>query len=176
MTRWAVLLVGGAVLAGGAGPGPLNITLPGSVKSVQNTVPPTGLPAVACAINGAVNAGGTALGLLGPAAVLYRRDLATGPVTLTLPPILYASLTSSNGGPAAQVTYGGVGTAQLVFKTATAGSVVFLPGGTTVPNAKIKPSFNNFTAAWNAAQNRLLVNFDLHLGNCGVPVLAAFQA
>ena len=171
--RCALLFAG--LCGGAAGSGPLQTTLVGAVKANQIISPRMGLPSVSCVINGVLNAGATGFTLQGPATALYRRDTTTGAVTLTLPPIIYGHTTATTGGQTTAVLYAATGTAQLTFNTATAGSVIFLPGGVTQPNPKILPSFFNYKYLWNPALSRLALNFDLHMGNCFVPLFAAFQ-
>jgi len=173
--RALALLVAG-VVAGGAGPGPLGATLPGTVKSLSVVAPKTGLPANLCAINATLNAAATGVTLLGPATALYRRDVADGPVTLTLPPVIYGSLTGSSSAPVATVLFGGVGAVRLTFKSAKSGTIAFLPGGVTMPDAAINPLFSSYTAIWNGTLNRMFVSFDLRMGKCAVPLVGVFQS
>lgn len=159
-----------------AGPGPLGVTLLGSVKSTINISPPNALPANVCMINAIPNAAGSAFVPQGPALALYRRDRSSGPVALTLPALAYGTLTGTNAAPIATQVFAAMGGMRLKFATYTSGSISFLAGGTTQPNTGIAPSFNNYKAVWTPQLKRLTISFDLRLGKCAVPFVAGFEA
>lgn len=125
----------------------------------------------------------------GPAVSLWRRDLAAGPITLTLPSLgravvpYGAAAAGPHGGPAAGAhggaaawTYYAAGTAQLYFTTPTTGSLVFVGHAVAVNTARLMPRFDQFATAWDAASSQLSVRFTLRYGDCALPVVAVYHA
>jgi len=159
-----------------AGPGPLGVTLMGSVKSAVVAAPKGAVPANVCMINAGLNAGATGFAANGPALALYRRDRSSGPVALTVPLLGYGGLTGSVSAPSASLAFSALGGMRLKFATEKTGTISFLAGGVTLPDSAIAPSFSNYTAVWVPKLKRLTVSFDLHMGKCAVPFIAGFEA
>ncbi len=142
---------------------PLAVTVPGTVQGavVKQTVQQGPVPV--CMVN------------LGPAIGLFRRDTASGQVALTLPRVAHGTLTTTAGTTVAAYDYLSVGEASLNFTSANAGSVTFIGGGNTLPNAATAPSFKSYRESWTKSSSQLEVRMKFQMGGCTLPITAYYQ-
>ncbi len=154
---------------------PLAVTVPGTVQGavVKQTVQQGPVPV--CMVNGAIDANGAQFDNLGPAIGLFRRDTASGQVALTLPRVAHGTLTTTAGTTVAAYDYLSVGEASLNFTSANAGSVTFIGGGNTLPNAATAPSFKSYRESWTKSSSQLEVRMKFQMGGCTLPITAYYQ-
>jgi hypothetical protein len=170
MTRAPAILIALLAWHGAHAAAPLDTLMTGTVKDAV-TFSTQGSTTNYCLLNVSLPPGAAAFADNGPSVSFYQRDTATSDITIAFPQL----------GNGTQVTgqnpvwnFYAAGTAQLVFSSATAGSIGFLPGGIWVPDNGLVPTFSSFSSSWNVSDGELAISFVITLGNCSVPFSAVY--